>query len=236
VFRNPYAPLVTRSVWLERREAVALITDSVLGAICSHPVRTAIDGPDAAGKTTLADELAAALQERGRSVIRASIDGFHRPRRERYRRGSESPLGYYEDSFDYRRLREELLDHLGEGGDRCYCARVFDHLRDKPVQPVWLKAPPDAILLFDGVFLHRPELADAWDFSIFVSVSPEEIIRRARTRDSALFGSDAETERRYRTRYLPGQRHYLQAVHPEELANIAIDNEDPSRPSLRIPH
>jgi len=52
-------------------------------------VRTAIDGPDAAGKTTLADELAVALRERGRDVIRASIDGFHRPRRERYRRPGE---------------------------------------------------------------------------------------------------------------------------------------------------
>ncbi|MDH4033877.1 MAG: hypothetical protein OEV80_08770, partial [candidate division Zixibacteria bacterium] len=42
----------------------------------SHTVRVAIDGVDASGKTTLADELVTPLEAKGRSVIRASIDGF----------------------------------------------------------------------------------------------------------------------------------------------------------------
>jgi hypothetical protein len=67
--------------------------------------RVAIDGPDAAGKTILADEVAPALAARGGRTIRASIDGFHRPRADRYRRGPDSPYGYYEDSFDYEGLR-----------------------------------------------------------------------------------------------------------------------------------
>jgi uridine kinase len=53
----------------------------------------AIDGPDTAGKTTLADELADALLGRGREVVRASIDDFLRPRDERHRRGPDSPEG-----------------------------------------------------------------------------------------------------------------------------------------------
>src|ERR671936_3199905 len=77
-----------------------------------HPVRVAIDGVDAAGKTTLADELAAVLRGRGREVIRASIDGFLRPRAERYRRGELSPEGYYHDSFDYAALRETIGEAL----------------------------------------------------------------------------------------------------------------------------
>lgn len=40
-----------------------------------HSVRVAIDGVDAAGKTTFADELAPRLTALGRPVIRASIDG-----------------------------------------------------------------------------------------------------------------------------------------------------------------
>ena len=67
----------------------------------THPVRVAIDGIDASGKTTLANELTVSLQATGRPVIRASIDGFHRPRSERYRRGPTSPEGYYFDAFDY---------------------------------------------------------------------------------------------------------------------------------------
>lgn len=73
------------------------VTDSVL----DHPVRVAIDGPDAAGKTMLADALAGRLAGAGRQIVRASIDGFHRPRAERYRQGPLSPAGYYEDSLDH---------------------------------------------------------------------------------------------------------------------------------------
>jgi uridine kinase len=32
-------------------------------------------------------------------------------------------------------------------------------------------ADADAILLFDGIFLHRPELRPYWDFSIFLAVN-----------------------------------------------------------------
>jgi MoxR-like ATPase len=49
-----------------------------------------IDGPDAAGKTTLADRLAGALPG---PVRRISADDFLRPRDERYRRGELSPEG-----------------------------------------------------------------------------------------------------------------------------------------------
>jgi uridine kinase len=46
-----------------------------------------------------ADELAAALGRAGRPVLRASVDDFHRPRAERYRRGRESAVGYWLDAY-----------------------------------------------------------------------------------------------------------------------------------------
>ena len=55
-----------------------------------------IDGVDGAGKTTLADDLAQRLALEGRQLIRASIDDFHRPRELRYRRGRDSPEGFYQ--------------------------------------------------------------------------------------------------------------------------------------------
>jgi uridine kinase len=195
-------------------------------------VRVAVDGPDAAGKTTLADELASGLRNRGRVVIRASIDGFHRPRAERYRRGADAPEGYYEDSFDYGALRHALLDPLGPGGSRAYRRAVFDFRTDAPRSEPETVPPEDAVLLFDGVFLLRPELFESWDLRIFVSVGFDEALRRALDRDAALFGSRHEVERRYRSRYIPGQRLYLAGARPTETADLVVFNDDPARPVL----
>ena len=74
------------------------------------PARVAIDGPDAAGKTTLADELAALL---GATVTRIGADAFLRPPEVRYRRGRESPDGYYDDAVDHEALRASVAEAAG---------------------------------------------------------------------------------------------------------------------------
>ena len=96
---------------------------------------------------------------RGREVIRASVDGFHHPRAHRYRQGSDSPTGCYEDTFDYSAVRRLLLEPLGPSGSRRYRRACFDFRTDTAVREPAATADPDAILLFDGVFLQRPELA-----------------------------------------------------------------------------
>jgi uridine kinase len=168
-------------------------------------------------------------------VIRASIDGFHRPRSERYRLGPDSPEGYYRDSFDDEALRRELLDPLGPGGHRLYRTAVFDFGTDAPVEAHRRRAAEDAVLLFDGVFLLRPELRDCWELRIFVRVRPEESLRRAIVRDRELLGSAEEVERRYRTRYLPGQQLYLADADPLDHADAVVDNDDPRQPRLSGP-
>jgi uridine kinase len=69
-------------------------------------VRVAVDGPDAAGKTTLAREVAACLAGvHRRPAISASLDGFAFDDRRRHRRGRPSSDGYIDDSFDYASLK-----------------------------------------------------------------------------------------------------------------------------------
>ena len=67
--------------------------------------RLAIDGVTAAEKTRLAEEMVAMLGEE-RPVRRLSLDDYHRPAEDRYRRGRYSPQGYYLDTFDYQALLE----------------------------------------------------------------------------------------------------------------------------------
>jgi uridine kinase len=135
----------------DRDAVLTRLADMIAAIRLSHVVRVAIDGVDAAGKTTLPDELRPLLEARGRPVLRATIDGFHRPRAERYRRGPTSPDGYYRDSFDYDALRRELLQPLGPGGSGRYRSRVFDLHADEAVGDPPASAPEGAVLLLDGV-------------------------------------------------------------------------------------
>lgn len=219
----------------DRPGLLAYLASRIDGLSPGHPVRVAIDGVDAAGKTVLADELAKHLSSRGRPVIRASIDGFHNPAHVRRRRGDLSPEGYYRDSFDYTRLTGALLRPLGPGGDRLYRRAIFDFRNDSPIDSEPLEAPPSAILLFDGVFLLRPELRDHWDFSIFVRADFSVTLTRALERDLRLFGTAEAVRERYTARYVPGQRVYIAEVEPESLATIVIDNNDVDRPFLVSP-
>lgn len=197
-----------------------------------HPIRVAVDGVDAAGKTTLAQELVTPLKARGRTVIRASIDGFHNPARIRHRQGFTSPEGYYYDSFNYQRLTESLLTPLGPGGSRQYVSAVFDYRTDLEVQSPIRVAEVNAVLLFDGVFLLRPELREYWDFSIFVEAAFETTLARAEQRDAVLFGSIEEVRNRYDQRYIPGQKLYFDKCRPKDLVKVVVDNNDPLNPVM----
>lgn len=217
-----------------RQELLGQLAERIISMQRPHPVRVALDGIDAAGKTTLADELVRPIVERGRPVLRASIDGYHRPRAERYRRGADSPESYSEDSFEHAALRETLLLPLGPGGSR-HCRRaVFDVRADAPIQTADEVAPANAVLLFDGVFLLRPELDDLWDYRIFVEVSFEVALRRAMRRDLPLFGSPEAVRARYAQRYIPGQRLYLASAQPRERAEVVVENDDPAHPRLVV--
>jgi len=217
---------------MKRSQLLDELTCRILLIEQPHPVRVAIDGPDAAGKTTLADELRALLQARGQSVIRASIDSFHNPRRIRYRRGATSPEGYYYDSFNYGVLIESLLSPLGPSGSRQYRSAVFDYRADSEVHAPIQLAEINAVLLLDGVFLLRGELIEYWDFTIFVEASFETTLARAERRNQASFGSLAKA--RYEQRYMPGQKLYFETCRPKELARVIVNNNDLQNPELLL--
>jgi uridine kinase len=216
---------------LNRGEALRRLARTLAALHPGHVPRVAVDGPDAAGKTTLADDLAGLISAR-RPVIRASIDGWHHPAKRRHQRGRESAEGYYLDSFDNEAIISGLLRPLGPGGDRRYLTAIYDFRSGQPVPPTPRTADGGELLLFDGVFLQRAELRDYWDFVICLHVSPAETMRRALVRDGSLFGSRDEVRRRYSRRYLPGQDLYRRRDDPAGRADAVLDMTDPGHPVL----
>ena len=200
----------------------------------SGPIRVAIDGRTASGKTTFADALATAVADLGRPIIRSSIDGFHRPKTERYARGRYSPEGYYFDARDLAAIRRLLLDPLGPDGSRLYRTASFDLEADHPIEVSPSIAPLEAVLIVDGTFLQRPELAAGWDAVIFLRVSEEETVRRGIQRDSDLLGGLEAATALYSKRYVPAENIYAALAHPEQAADAIVDNEDFDHPVLTL--
>jgi uridine kinase len=200
------------------------LAERVLSVRTSHPVRVGVDGRTAAGKTTLANAQAAELRaSTTRAVIRAELDHFMRMVEDRNAYPYDSPESYYLDAWDYPAIRRELLLPLGPGGDRRYRAALTDPSGRSPLDTPAEVAPADAILIADGVFLQRPELDAHWDLRIYVDISAAESLRRGVARDQSWMGGADEAERRFRTKYLPGEQRYHAEVDPRSRAQIVVN-------------
>lgn len=180
----------------------------------------AIDGVDGAGKTVFAGRLSAMLVDAGHSVIQASVDGFHNSRVLRYRRGKSDPQGFFEDSYNYPMFRETLIDPFRAGASSVSTAR-FDHVRDAEITRT-AKVETASLLVIDGIFLHRDELAGIWDFSIFLSVPFAVSYARMAKRN----GSNPDPLATENRRYYEGQQIYIRTCQPEKRATVVLDNSD----------
>lgn len=202
----------------DQRATLDSIVDEFLQHYSRGRTMLAVDGIDGAGKTWFADALAERFDRKGHAVARASIDGFHRPREERYARGRDSAEGYYRDSFDYDIFRRYLIEPFKLGGSTGFVPAMFDYRADAPLELRWETAGPDSTLIVDGVFLNRPELNGLWNYSIWLDVSADVAEARLIARDGP--GSHE--------RYRGGQELYIAEADPRSTATAIIDNTDPT--------
>ena len=194
--------------------------DRVAGRVPSldRPVLVAIDGADGAGKTTFADALAERLAGDGRAVVRATVDDFHHPRAHRHGLGRTAET-VWSRSFDLAALRRELLDPWRRGPGSAYRRRwhdlVTDTYFDERPEPV----PDRGLLLVDGVFVQRPELAAVWDLVVWLEVPDQVRIARMAVRDGTVDDvSDPDQQR-----YLGAQRIYRETCDPARSADLVIE-------------
>jgi len=207
----------------------------VLGALAEHLVALrpdqravlAIDGVDGAGKTVLGRELADLVGVH-REVHRVSVDGFHRPAAQRHARGRTAET-FYRDQYDHDTIRHRLVEPFRAG--LSWVRAVHDVEREVP-----LDVPPEpaagarAVLLLDGIFLHRPELVDLWDASIWLEVPFEVSLPRGNARFGPVGEEEADPASAVNARYVGGQRLYRREVDPASHATWVLDNTDLASP------
>lgn len=221
---------------MRRSELIAELADRILARKhAARPLRVAIDGRCAAGKTMLADELAArisALRPKIQ-VLRPSVDGFHHLRARRYAQGEFSPQGYYDDAYDYDAIVRLLLKPLSGDTFPVHCRQVSsDVRRDMAVDAPPVLVDANAVLLFEGIFVLRDAIDAYWDFRILVDVDAEVSIARAVQRDAAGSGARDVIEKKYRVRYEPAWQIYLEQERPASKADVIVHNGEPGNPTL----
>nr|AIU93465.1 hypothetical protein LRS1606.31 [Rhodococcus sp. NS1] len=186
----------------------------------------AVDGVDGSGKSTFSARLVQQLHPRLVVVLHAH--DFLNPAAVRHAKGKDSPEGFWTELYNYSAMKAYALDPLGRDGDGWYRPASYDSEADRVTCPSLLHASEEALVLVEGLFLHRDELVDLWDLSIFLDVPFAETARRMAERD----GTHPDPEHDSMRRYIGGQRIYFERTRPWERATIIVDNTNFDDPRI----
>jgi molybdopterin-guanine dinucleotide biosynthesis protein A/uridine kinase len=193
--------------------AVAAVLErlAVLPAAPGRARVVALDGASGAGKSILA----AALRLRtGATVLPA--DDFYAPAMAALSLAERARLTgpeVVDRAFDWRRLRDEALAPLREGRSARYRPFAWGTgpTPDALADPRTL--PAAAVVVVDGVYSARPELADLIDLTVLVT-APEPV----RTTRLAGRGDDPS----WTAAWERGERHYLTRVRPASAFALVV--------------
>lgn len=196
------------------------------------PLVVGINGVDGSGKTRFTKNLLSFLDQ----AVCIHIDNFHNPKHHRYSRGEQSPEGYYHDSINYDHFADEALRPIKR--TQTYPVRVKSKLLDLVTDQEdhqFIDVFSNSIVLVEGVFLFRPEIAQFLDVKIFIECSFEITLERMKQRDVE-DQSDHQALKEYAHRtqqkYTPGQKLYFRDVSPQSMADVVIDNNDFNTPKI----
>ena len=202
--------------------ARALLAAGEAAAASGPPavLRLGVDGAVDGDRALVADALVAVLEARAAPVLRVRAGDFLRPRSVRLESGADDPDAGYEAWYDTWALLREVLDPLAPGGSGEWLPTLWDAARDRATRAPRLDAPPGAVLVLDGPFLLRRELAGAFDAVAHQSTSPAAIARRCPAADV--------------TRVSGAWARYLDEARPTTAADVLVRAEDPRRPALVV--
>lgn len=188
-----------------------------------------VNGIDTSGKTEFAKGLKNYLLAQNRKVQVINLDDFHNPKAVRYS-GSDQADNYYTRSFNIGTILDKLLIPARKGKVAVEFT-ALNLLTDKYELQRNYDFDQDTIIIFEGVFIFRKELAPYLDYKIFIDIPFEECKSRAMVRDVPTLG--IEVMEKYDSKYIPAQKRYLAEFPPEEIADMVVDNSNWECPIIK---
>jgi uridine kinase len=180
-----------------------------------RPMLIAIDGPSGSGKTTLAAAVAAEL-----GAVIVPSDDFFAAGITAAEWDAFSPRQRADAAIDWRRLRAEALEPLLLGRAASWHPFDFDAgMRPDGTYPMAARAvtrDPTSVVVLDGAYSCRPELADLIDLTVLIDVPLDERRRRIALREAASFAAA------WHARWDVAEEYYFTRVRPPSSFDLVF--------------
>ena len=189
-----------------------------------------INGVDTSGKTLFTNNIKEFLKSRGYEVEVINLDDFHNPKATR-RKGKNGIEAYINNAFNLKLLKNELLEPISNNQKINKKLRLLDLVTDEFSIEKEISINRGSIVLVEGVLLYRAPINKYFDYRIFLDISFDEVLKRARNRDLPLYGESIIDK--YKNKYIPLQKRYINEHKPMEISDLVIDNNDFRFPKIK---
>ncbi len=188
-------------------ETLAVRTDSLLKK--KDRILIAIDGPCAAGKSTLGEALRSRLESLGCSLFH--MDDFFLQPFQRTPDRLAQPGG----NVDRERFLAEVLQPLASGQSFSYQKYSCQSKEMLPVQ-----ASRRRIAVIEGVYSLHPDLRAYYDMKVFLDIDQETQRQRLKNRTSP------DQYRRFIDEWIPLEEKYFKDMDIREAADLVLQSEE----------
>lgn len=175
----------------------------------TKPLLVALDGRSGVGKSTMAQAIA---QELGGIVVLGDDFFAGGPDSEWDARSAEAKVA---DCIDWRRLRREVLNPLLAGRPTSW--HPFNFISGIGLSENVIQRNPAALIILDGAYSCRPELADIVDLSVLIEMTDDNLRRQ---RLLAREGHDFMAS--WHERWDAAEDHYFTQVVPRSRFDLII--------------